>query len=157
MVQEGSRVMDVQTSSRLQNLIRREGRSLLQYASESFPWGTSRDAAAIAQILDLARAESARVTALARQLIKQRVPPPYLGAYPMYFTTLNFLALDRLLPLLVEHQQTDLAHLEEDLKHVQDGAFRPALQQLLELKRQHLKQLETLRPAASSTQPSPAG
>ncbi len=149
--------MDVPTSGRLQTLIRREGRSLLQYASESFPWGTSRDSAAIAQLLDMARVENARVTALAKQLIKQRVTPPYLGAYPMYFTTMNFLALDRLLPLLIEHQQADIARIEEDLKHIQDVTFRPAVQQMLELKRQHLKQLEALRPAKPSTEPAPAG
>jgi hypothetical protein len=143
--------MDGQTSARLQLLIRREGRSLLQYASESFPWGTSKDGAAIARILDMAKVENERVTALARTLLKHRVPPPYLGAYPMYFTTLNFLALDRLLPLLSEHHAVDIAALEEDLKHVHDTTFRPALQQFMELKRQHLQQLETLKPAGPAT------
>jgi hypothetical protein len=143
-------VIDGQTYSRLQDIIRREGRSLLQYAVDSFPWTSGNEGEAMACLHELAREEAEATTSLARYLVKHRLTPPWLGAYPMAFTSFNFLALDRLLPLLVEHQRRGIADLEVDVRQVEDHEARTHLQHLLEVKRQNLKRLEALVPAAKT-------
>ena len=53
-------MIDAQTYSRLQDIIRREGRSLLQYAVESFPWTNSSADARPAVLLQAAQDEADR-------------------------------------------------------------------------------------------------
>jgi len=92
----------------------------------------------------LVREEREGAAALSRYLVKHRLTPPYLGAYPSYFTSYNYLALDRLLPMLVEHQKRGLVQMEADLKALQDGATHKQVEDLVEMKRRHLKALEAL-------------
>ncbi|MCC6419553.1 MAG: hypothetical protein IT429_15070 [Gemmataceae bacterium] len=139
-------MIDAQTYSRLQDIIRREGRSLLQYAIDSFPWAGSQTAAANACLQEMAQEEAEAIGQLGRLLLRHRLTPPYLGPYPMAFTSYNFLALGRLLPLLVRHQRADIDRLEADLKQVSDPEVRGPLQHLLDVKRRHLAELEALEP-----------
>ena len=84
------------------------------------------------------------IAALGKFLVRQRVPLPYLEPYPVAFTTLNFISLDHLLPLLVVGERRSIAELEQDLASFPDPACRQQVQKLLEMKQQHLKTLETL-------------
>jgi hypothetical protein len=84
---------------------------------------------------------------LARFLIRQRVTPPYLGAYPMSFTTLNFVSLDSLVPRLIQHQRRGIATLESELGQIRDPDSRALVDQLLEMKQRHLKVLEAVSAA----------
>jgi len=137
-------VIDRDTYLHLQNIIRREGRSFLQYAGESFPWNTPQQEGKAEEVKQLVREEREGAAALSRYLVKHRLTPPYLGAYPSYFTSYNYLALDRLLPMLVEHQKRGLVQMEADLKALQDGATHKQVEDLVEMKRRHLKALEAL-------------
>ncbi|MCI0462971.1 MAG: hypothetical protein L0Z62_38990 [Gemmataceae bacterium] len=143
-------MIDAQTYNRLQDLIRREGRSLLQYAVESFPWTNSSSVDVNARLQEMAAAETEATAALNRLLLRHRLTPPWLGPYPMPFTSYNFLALERLLPLLIEHQRTGVARVEADLKQITDSAARAAVQHLLEVIRRNLSELEALRPASAA-------
>jgi hypothetical protein len=137
-------VIDAQTYNRLQDIIRREGRSLLQYASESFPWTTTGADGRPAQLQEIAQDENEAVAELARLLVRHRLSPPYLGAYPMAFTSFNYLAFDRLLPLLVEHQRRGIPLIEADLRELTDDESRAAVRHLLNVKTNNLKKLEAL-------------
>lgn len=148
-------VIDAQTYNRLQEIIRREGRSLLQYAVESFPW-TITAADVRPAVLQQAAADEAEATAdLARLLVRHHLSPPYLGAYPMGFTSFNYLALDRLVPLLVQYQLRGIAALHGDGKPLEDEEARDLVRGLLRVKEANLKKLEGLllpgaEPAATS-------
>jgi hypothetical protein len=139
-------MIDRQSYLRLQDLIRREGRSFLQYAGESFPWTTVPQAEAAAKLQQLVHEEQGAAAGLARHLAKNRLTPPYLGAYPSYFTSYNFLALDRLLPLLVVHQQHGVEALQRDLAAF-NGETRHQVEQILTMKKRHLEELEKLAAA----------
>jgi hypothetical protein len=128
----------------LQDVIRREGRSFLQYAGESFPWSTVKDQETVGKLQQLVTEERAGAAALSRFLSKNRLTPPYMGAYPSYFTSYNYLALDKLVPLLIVHQQNSIDALTKDLATLKDGDSRKEVQQALAMKNRHLTVLQAL-------------
>jgi hypothetical protein len=139
-------VIDRPTYLRLQEIIRREGRSLLQYSGESFPWTSVSDRDVVAKVQQLTDEERETLAVLARYLAKNRLAPPYLGAYPSYFTSYNFLALHRLLPLLIEHQKRGVEELQRDAAAL-NGETRQQVEPILEMKKRHLQTLEDLATA----------
>jgi hypothetical protein len=136
--------MDDRTAGLVQEEIRRGSRSLLQYLADAVPWTAAEDQDTWARLRRLIEEDREALAALARLLRRHRLAPPYLGPYPEPFTTLNDLSLDRLLPLLVEHQGRDVAVLETELARVQDAEARLHLERLLEVKRRHLAELGEL-------------
>ena len=106
----------------LRSVIRREGRSLLQYVSEAFPWTTPASPIAGEASAAWPPRSATPSRALMRFLRRQHATPPYLGAFPMGFTTINFVSLDHLLPLLVDEQRPRaIADLERDLAAADAG------------------------------------
>ena len=144
-------MIDSQSQALLQEALRREERSELMYVAAAYPWTAARGHAALDALQALIREEADALTALGRWLTRRRVPLPYLGAFPTGFTTINFLALDYLLPRLRDHQREAVARLARDAHAVTDPEARGQLESLLELKRRHLATLESL---ASSAPPS---
>jgi len=136
--------MDDRSQGLLQEQIVRTARALLQYVGQASPWTALEDSGTVEQLRQLIHQEQQELGALARLLRRRHIPFPYLGPFPEHFMTLNFLSLDRLLPLLVEHQREEVAELAESLPQVQDAEALAALQQLLQLKRRHLEALEEL-------------
>jgi hypothetical protein len=144
--------MDLATAKLLQDLVRREGRSLLQYVSESFPWTTHKNHHALPILFEMVKEEQEGAAAIVKLLLKNRVRPPYLGAYPMSFTTINYMALDFLLPYLIEFENRRIAELENDLVVVTEDEAKDLLKMLLEMKQRHVLTLTNLtgmeKPAA---------
>ena len=151
-------MIDAQTQALLQEVLRREGRSELMYVAEAYPWTAARGHAALGALQALIREEADALTALGRWMTRRRVAPPYLGAFPTGFTTINFLALDYLLPRLRDRQREAVAQLERDAHAVIHPEARAQLDGLLALKRRHLATLESLAatgaPPAAETAPS---
>jgi hypothetical protein len=116
----------------------------LQYAVDSFPWTDSGADARPAVVQQAAQDEAEAAARLGRLLVRHRLTPPWLGAYPMGFTSFNYLALDRLVPLLVQHQIRDIAALEVDLKQFDDEEVRDLVRHMLNVKKANLKKLEGL-------------
>jgi hypothetical protein len=145
-------VIDPETQALLQEIVRRESRSVLTYVGEAFPWTNSLHSAALSQLKRLIAEEGAAVAKLGRFLTRRGVPPPLLGPYPESFTTLNFLALEHLVPRLIAYQHRSLADLERDLTHISDPEAKAQVQKLLDVKRRHLPLLEGL----TASQPEPA-
>jgi len=138
-------VIDRMTYLHLQDIIRREGRSFLQYSGESFPWNVPEDGATVAQIRTLVDEEREGAATLSRYLARNRLTPPYLGAYPSYFTSYNYMSLDRLVPLLVQHQKRGVVDLEADVKAIEDEPTRHQVHGILEMKKRHLRELEAIK------------
>jgi hypothetical protein len=137
--------MEPAQAALLQGLIRSESRSLLQYVSESFPWSKSQEHAACDAVCTMAQAEAAAVSKLARWLAKQRVPVTFPGAYPMQFTTANFVSLHFLLPRLAEDQRKRLTEAETIAEALSESEAKALVQALIDLKTSHLQQLRALQ------------
>jgi hypothetical protein len=144
--------MDAATASLLQDMVRREGRSLLQYVNESYPWTTAKNHHGLSVLQDMAKEEQEAAAGIVRLLAKNRLRPPYLGAYPMSFTNINFMSLDFLVPYLIDFEQRRIAQLEKDLPLVSDDETKQLLKSILEMKQRHLQALSGLvdkeKPAA---------
>lgn len=129
----------------LQNLVRREGRSLVQYVSESFPWTTPDEYAALARFQEIVHEDMEGAARIARFLTRHKVRTlGPLGPYPMNFTTINYSSLDHLLPILQDNQRRRIAELTVDLKKVTDPECRHLLEEFIDLKRRHLAKLESM-------------
>lgn len=144
-------MIDAQTQALLEAIVQRESRSLLQYVGEAFPWATREEQAALAELQTLIEEERQGVAALIQFLVRRGHVYPYLGQYPENFTTINFVALEHLLPLLAEHERRTLADLERDLGRMPDAEARQKVQNYLETKRRRRKVLEELAAARPAT------
>lgn len=136
----------------IQDVIRRESRSLLQYVGDAFPWTTVAEEEALGRLQTLIRAEGAAIAGLARFLFRHHDSPLPSGMYPSDFTTLNFVSLDHLLPLLIAHEERSIADLEAALPSAHDPESRKLLESFLALQRDHLKTLREL--GTSARQPA---
>jgi hypothetical protein len=136
--------MDARTEAVLQDLVRRESRSLLQYVYDAFPWTSPDRQDAVAQVRRLSEEEARATEKLVRFLLKRHVAPLQSGAFPMEFTTINFVSLDHLVALLAKAERRGIAGLERDLDNLGDPEARGLAQELLALKQRDLQALEKL-------------
>lgn len=138
-------MIDAASRATLLNLVRSEGRSLLQYVGESFPWTTAEEKAALARLQNIVEEEREALTRLIRFLVRQRiVGTAPLGPYPMEFTNINYISLDHLLPLLVDSQRQRVQALETQLKSISDPDCRQQVADYIAVIRGHLTALEEL-------------
>jgi rubrerythrin len=137
-------VIDAQSLPVLQDIVRRESRSLLQYIHDSFPWTSAGEESALAQVRQCAEEERESAAGLVRWLARRRQIVPNLGSYPAGFTTINYASLDFILPKLAAEERKGLAKLTEDLALIADSDAHALVSALIEKKRQHLKTLEEL-------------
>ena len=147
-------MIDPHSQTLLQDILRRESRSVLMYVAEAYPWTNSTRTKTWTALQQLIAAEREAVSSLGRFLVRERIPLPFLPSYPTHFTTINFLALDFLLPRLIEHERQSITELESDLAALKDPIARAEEEKLLALKRKHLPELEQLaseQPQASVT------
>jgi rubrerythrin len=138
---------DKPTFAMIESIFRRESRSLLQYIRDSFPWTPKGEQDVLAQVHQMADEQRAEAATLAQFLARKRHTVPYSGSYPTSFTTINYAALDYVLPRLVADEQRGVAQLEKDLAGVNLEEAQRLLTALLEMKRQHLKRFEELAAA----------
>ena len=136
--------MDAATALLLQEIVRKEGRSLLQYVNESFPWTTAKNQHVLPVLSEMAAEERDAATQVVRLLLKNRVKPPYLGAYPMTFTNINYMSVEFLLPHLTGYQNHRIAELDREILNVTDAEVKHLLHTVLEMKRRHLMALKNL-------------
>ncbi len=147
-------MMDPGTVSTLYAILRREGRSLLQYSRDAYPWTSADERDVVASLQRMIDDERSVCDAISRLLIRRRLTLPFIGAYPMAFTSYNFITLGKLTSLLAEHQRQSLAALRPQLAAVNDPDARLLVQQLLDMKQSHLRELERMAaatPAAVTT------
>ena len=145
-------MIEAPTQAVLQDVLRREGLSLLQYIRDAFPWTTVEEQEAWSLLRRAVDEDTQGLTELAQFLARRRVPLPYIGMFPVDFTSINFVSLDFVAPLLLNEQRREVAALEADLARLGDAEARAELQRLLDLKRRHLTVLEGL--VAAPTEPA---
>jgi hypothetical protein len=143
-------VIDAASRELIADLIRNDSCSLLQYTAEAFPWATPENQPAVARVRELALEEQEGIGRLARFLRRNRLPLPVSASYPSEYTTLNFVALDHLLPSLAREVQKSAAHLEARLVYLPKGDARTLLEEYLQLKRRHQQVLAELTVPAQS-------
>jgi hypothetical protein len=144
-------MIDATAIAILNRHIRRTGRSLLQYAGESYPWvKDSSGLEMLRKLQAMIQEEQQDTAALIKFLVKQHVTPPYLGSYPIHFTNFNFLAVDRMLALLTEHEEQDVEELEKDLRNIKAPDVRRLLEPMLNHKEHHLDNMREMRVQATS-------
>lgn len=146
-------MISAKTIQIIQECIRRTGRSLLQYIEESDPWISSpRDQEIVDKLYAMAAAEQSIAGELAELLARNQSYPKYLGSYPMHFTTMNFLAVNRLLKLLTEHQKQDIDALASDIALVSEPEAKELLNRLLSEKKAHLQAIADLKQTPAATE-----
>jgi hypothetical protein len=144
-------MIDARTQHLLQAVLRRQVLSLLQYVRDAFPWVGAGEGPLLAQVRQVMNEDLQAVGELTRFLDRKKIMPGYFGSYPMAFTSINFVSLDYVLPLLAEAQRREVAGLERDLAGVTDPEAREQVQKLLDLKRRHLATLEGVAAAHPET------
>lgn len=128
----------------LQQIVRREGRSFLQYVREVPIWSSSTDRPNVAQLKTLATAELEKIDEIGRLLVRRKCGLAFLGAYPSAFTTFNDAALRHILPQVINECQRSITTLQAELEGIQDAEARELVSQFVELKRTHLPQFTSL-------------
>jgi hypothetical protein len=145
-------MLDTATSALLANVLRRESLSVLQYAGQASPWARENEHGAVKEIRQLWEEDRECIGDLTRYLATHRVRPPFIGAFPTSFTTLNFIGIDFVLDKLVKDQKRAIGDLERDLAAISDAQAKEPLLRMLEVKKKHLPILERL--ASQQTRPA---
>jgi rubrerythrin len=146
--------MDDRSYSLLEDIARRENRSLLQYVRDSYPWMTPDEREVLPQIRIMIVEERQGVAELVRFLYSHRRPPPYLGTFPTSFTSLSFVSLDHLLPILARNERKELERLQVEVDLLTDLEAKALVQKIIANKRRHLEMLQSL--AAAHSRPAVA-
>ena len=139
--------MDPLSLRLVNDTIRRESRSLLQYVTDAFPWITPQEQTALVKLRDVVKEQKAALAGLGSVLYRRHLALPYVGTFPADFTTINYVSLDHLLGLLVEFEAKGCALLEQAIGQVSDMEANDLLKKYLELKRRYLQSLKTLATA----------
>lgn len=124
-------------AARLQDVYRRESRSLLAYARGAAPHAAGDDRKLRDDLFRAADDTAAALDGLATFLDAHRVPVPMPPAFPVVFTDLNCVAVRYLLPKVTADRAAATTALDADLAAINDPAARAALQPLLDLARRH--------------------
>ena len=106
------------TPTILQDVVRRESRSLLLYIGDSFPWTTNEHAPDLVTMRKLVTREVNAISIVGKYLVRQRITPPPYGSYPSSFTSCNFIDLAFLLPRLMAAQDLSIVALSADIARI---------------------------------------
>ena len=128
----------------LVDAFRRESLSFLQYVRQATPYASAIDRPMLERIREMAQAELAEIEMLVDYLDRSRVTLPHLGAFPSEFTNYNFVAIRKLIPLLVTDEARGLEALDRDVSCLIPGEARQRMEKLTEAKRMHLSDLQKL-------------
>jgi hypothetical protein len=138
-------MIDPKSQLLLQEMFRRENRSFLQYIDQADPWVGHGDRPIFDKLRQLAADERETLEAFANWLDAEKVPLPYLGAFPINFTSFNFVAIRKIIKPLIAEQSRELAALEADARLVSNEIAKHQVEALIKLNRQHLDEIMRLQ------------
>ena len=131
------------------------GRSLLQYAGESWPW-TSQDEAGEREAVERMVAEQRATVLQLAELLDERAHRITYGQYPSEYTSLHYVALDYLLDQLASQQQSLAEELTATAAGLTDDEHAHAIvTAAAEQAARHQRELEAL--IAQRKSPAVAG
>jgi hypothetical protein len=128
----------------IERQIVRDGRSLLQYVGEAYPYAPHLAEPACRRLAALAKEQQAAVGRIIRFLQRHHETPPVLDSFPTSYTSANFVALAHMLPELQKDEQHGIAELERALAAQPDGDVRHLLWDHLQTKRRALETLNEI-------------
>ncbi len=114
----------------VQAILRREGRSLMQYLREVPPWSSSADQPAAAMLHLRACHELMKLEDIGKLYQKRYHEMAHMGGYPD-FTGYNDMAIHYLLPRVIAEQKRLLAELERDRAAIVEPEIGQAFDQLI--------------------------
>jgi hypothetical protein len=144
-------VIDPASQDRLREIVRRESRSLLQYAHEVPLWASPEERPTLARLHEIAQTERQAADALATWLERRRAGILHLGPYASNFLSLNDIDIGRLLPRITEDHSQLLRSLETDaaaLAVTMNG--QSILSDFVSLKRRHADELTAMSASTRS-------
>lgn len=144
-------MIDPASQVRLREIVRRESRSLLQYAREVPLWAAPAERPTLARLHEIGRTERQATDGLATWLQRQRAGILHLGPFESSYLSLNDVNFCRLLPRIIEDHAQLLRNLESDaaaLAVAMNG--QSILSDLVSLKRCHADELTSLSAAPRS-------
>jgi hypothetical protein len=145
----------IQHNALLNSILVSLGHSLLQYASECWPWVGLSESETQSVIDHLASLQRQEVAAIA-ELLDRRECTVDFGGYPTDYTDLHFVALDFLLARIIAGEQSLVADLEEAVHtSVDDPQAAEVLHEVLTTQRKILERLHAV--AAVRKQAAGAG
>jgi hypothetical protein len=144
--------MDAGSLALLHRLVSMGARSLLQYVCQASTWSADNSHAALDRVRASAAEERDATARLTRHLQKKHLRLAPIESYPSHFTTLNFVTLDYVLPLLIAEHEKEIAEIEGRLHEAKDEEIRVLAEAYLERKRRDLATLKEIaadRPLAA--------
>jgi hypothetical protein len=144
-------VPDEQSLAVVESVVSREGRSLIQYVIESYPWTTEQEQQALSDLQSIGSEERGALAPFVQYLVQHKRLGPQPNPYPVSFTSMNFISLEHLLPILADNAREAANQLDRDLATVSDAGARELLIQYAALKRQHAETLKNLAVAYPET------
>jgi hypothetical protein len=131
-------VIDAPTCRILQEILHDESRTLLLYACESYPQFTAADRAELARLQQCADQEMSAARTAVSWLTRHggRLLP--MDPYPSWYTQINFISLDHLLPQLVKEHRAAIARLAADLEKLTASAPKALVEAILAQKKKTL-------------------
>src|SRR6516162_8836008 len=136
--------MDAGSLALFTRLISMGSSSLLQYVSESYPWSADAARAGLDSVAAMAREERDKVVSFTRHLQKNRLRVAPMQAFPSHFTTINFVALEYLLPKLIAEHEKEIAQIDSMLPQAGDDEIRKLALAYRDMKHRHLQTLREL-------------
>jgi hypothetical protein len=129
-------------TARIQTVIRRELRTLLQYAPQADLYSPPADRPFLVTLASIAAAERRQIDELEAWLLQQHRSLPVLGAFPLVFSHYHFVTVRSFVPHLIAAQRADCAQLATDVAAVTEPNLCERLDCFLQLKHGHLELLE---------------
>lgn len=138
---------EIQHNARFNEFVVSLGKSLLQYADESWPWIGASEAETQSTFHRLAGVQRQAVAALV-ELLDQREWTVDFGTYPTDYTDLQFLSLDYFLARILAGERALVADLDEAVHSCADDAEGvKVIGEVLAAEKQILAKLEAVAAA----------
>lgn len=138
---------DNRQNQRLNLLLIRLLRSLLQYTAECWPWASVDESGEQQAIADMGQSQLVYVHRLVDLLVERGWPIDF-GTYPTEFTDLHYVGLDFLLGELIADEDKLIAELQRGQSELAGGhAAESLIAAVLESERGHAARLRELSAA----------
>jgi hypothetical protein len=128
----------------LNRIFAREKVSFLQYLKDAWVW-TDADGRAVWKEVSRMIDEEQKMLQRLAEFIVRRKGVLASAVFDERFTESHFVSLGHLLPRLVNYQQWLIQELEKDLAQLDDPEARNLIEQMLQMKRDHLEKLRALQ------------
>lgn len=143
---------ETRQNQKLNHLLIRLLRSLLQYASECWPWASVDESGEQQAILEMGQVQLAHVHRLVDLLVERGWSIDF-GNYPTEFTDLNYVGLDFLLGELIADEAKSITELERAQADLAGDSAAGLVAEILVAERANaakLRELAAAHPSAST-------